>query len=197
MRRPRQDAGTPSKEADQPGSSRAEPTGMGGPHGQETAQDPRGLPSLPRRHPRQPCHHRGIDHRRATYSETGPCGSEEGRAEKGSHNREYLAARPILLPRKRARPVREGVVGKGAPTQSHLAGDLLHRTAGSGSGPGKRAGRKTGTAPRTDFTTPTARTDHSISTRPQAALPRPPARPSARYDETGSAASYTSIVQVA
>ena len=30
------------------------------------------------------------------------------------------------------------------------------RTAGSGSGPGKRAGRKTGTAPRTDFTTPPA-----------------------------------------
>ena len=29
------------------------------------------------------------------------------------------------------------------------------RTAGSGSGPGKRAGRKTGTAPRTDFTTRT------------------------------------------
>jgi hypothetical protein len=27
------------------------------------------------------------------------------------------------------------------------------RTAGSGSGPGKRAGRKTGTAPQTDFTT--------------------------------------------
>ena len=31
-----------------------------------------------------------------------------------------------------------------------------------------------------------------ISTRPQAALPRPPARPSGRCDETGSAASYTS-----
>src|SRR5215208_5384165 len=31
------------------------------------------------------------------------------------------------------------------------------RTAGSGSGPGKRAGRKTGTAPRTDFTTVTGR----------------------------------------
>ena len=57
------------------------------------------------------------------------------------------------MPRKRARPVREGVVGKGAPPRSHLAGDLLHRTAGSGSGSGKRAGRKTGTAPRTDFTT--------------------------------------------
>src|SRR5215208_83432 len=36
------------------------------------------------------------------------------------------------MPRKRARPVREGVVGKGAPTQSHLAGDLLHITSGSG-----------------------------------------------------------------
>ena len=31
----------------------------------------------------------------------------------------------------------------------------------------KRAGRKTGTAPRTDLTTPTAHTDRSISTRPQ------------------------------
>jgi len=34
------------------------------------------------------------------------------------------------------------------------------RTAGSGSGPGKRAGRKTGTAPRTDFTTPRGRIGH-------------------------------------
>ena len=33
------------------------------------------------------------------------------------------------------------------------------RTAGSGSGPGKRAGRKTGTAPRTDFTTQGDRTE--------------------------------------
>ena len=42
-------------------------------------------------------------------------------------------------------------------------------------------------------TTRTARPGHSISTRPQAALPRPPARPSDRYDETASAAWYTSI----
>ena len=41
-------------------------------------------------------------------------------------------------------------------------------------------------------TTPTARTDRSISTRPQAALPHAPERPSGRCDETGSAASYTS-----
>ena len=67
------------------------------------------------------------------------------------------------------------------------------RTAGSGSGPGKRAGRKTGTAPRTDFTTRTARTDHSISTRPPAVLPSPPARSSDHCDETASAVSYTSI----
>jgi hypothetical protein len=46
---------------------------------------------------RERCHDRGVDHRRATYSETGPCGSEEGRAEKGSRHREYLAVRPILL----------------------------------------------------------------------------------------------------
>ena len=48
-------------------------------------------------------------------------------------------------------------------------------------------------APRGAATTPTARTDHSISTRPQAALPRRPRRPSNRYDETGSAAFSTSI----
>ena len=47
------------------------------------------------------------------------------------------------------------------------------RTAGSGSGPGKRAGRKTGTAPRTDFTTRTVRTDRYISLRLQGSLPRP------------------------
>jgi AI2M/AI1M-like, HNH endonuclease len=33
---------------------------------------------------------------------------------------------------KRARPVREEVVGKGTPNQSHLADDLLHRTSGVG-----------------------------------------------------------------
>ena len=65
------------------------------------------------------------------------------------------------------------------------------RTAGSGSGPGKRAGRKTGTAPRTDFTTGTDLTDHCINVRPRAALPHTPVRLSGRYDETGSAASYT------
>ena len=37
------------------------------------------------------------------------------------------------MPRKRARPVREGVVGKGAQ-HSHLAGDLLHRPLGSKEG---------------------------------------------------------------
>ena len=42
-------------------------------------------------------------------------------------------------------------------------------------------------------TTRTARTDRSISTRPQAALPRPPERPSGRCDETGSVAFYTSM----
>ena len=56
------------------------------------------------------------------------------------------------MPRKRARPVREGVVGKGAPTQSHLAGDLLHGTTGSASGPGKRIGSNPDTAPRADST---------------------------------------------
>ena len=44
---------------------------------------------------------------------------------------------------------------------------------------------------RRSTTTPTARTDHCISARPRAALPHVPARPSGRYDETGSAASST------
>ena len=42
-------------------------------------------------------------------------------------------------------------------------------------------------------TTLTALTGHSDSSRPPAALPRPPQRPSGRCDETGSAVSYTSI----
>jgi hypothetical protein len=41
-------------------------------------------------------------------------------------------------------------------------------------------------------TTPTAHTDRLISTRPPAALPRPPARSSVPYDATGSAALFTS-----
>ena len=160
VRRPGQGAGTPSPQAGQPGSSRADPTGMGGPHGQETAQDPRGLPSLPRRHPRQPCHHRGIDHRRATCSETGPCGSEEGRAEKGSHNREYLAARPILLLGKRARPVREGVVGSGPaplaprPTAYLVSRQLRQRRPGVAAQPGTHSGRRPTTS--SPATTPKA-----------------------------------------
>ena len=48
-------------------------------------------------------------------------------------------------------------------------------------------------APRGAATTPTGHTDRSTSTRPQAPLPHPPGRPSDRYDETGSAASSTSI----
>jgi transposase InsO family protein len=41
-------------------------------------------------------------------------------------------------------------------------------------------------------TTPTAPTDHYISTRQQAALPHAPVQPSECCDETGSVASYTS-----
>ena len=40
------------------------------------------------------------------------------------------------------------------------------RTAGSGSGSGKRAGRKTGTAPRTDFTTATGHIAPSAKPHP-------------------------------
>ena len=42
-------------------------------------------------------------------------------------------------------------------------------------------------------TTRTARTDHSISTHPQAALPSPAARPSDHCDETASADSSIRI----
>src|SRR5450755_3478675 len=45
--------------------------------------------------PPRPWQHRGVGHRRATYSETGPVWFGGGPAEKGSRNREYLAARPI------------------------------------------------------------------------------------------------------
>ncbi len=49
------------------------------------------------------------------------------------------------------------------------------RTAGSGSGPGKRAGRKTGTAPRTDFTTCSGRIEPSSCAppRPESPVPEP------------------------
>ena len=40
------------------------------------------------------------------------------------------------------------------------------RTTGLGSGSGKRAGRKTGTAPRTDFTTHSGRIEPSSYARP-------------------------------
>jgi hypothetical protein len=43
-------------------------------------------------------HERGIGHWRATYSETGPRGSEEGRTEKEFPQGNHLAVRPILSP---------------------------------------------------------------------------------------------------
>lgn len=68
---------------------------MGGRHGQEAAQDPRGLPPLPRPHPpRAARRYRGIGHWRATCAERCPRGSAEGRAEKDLPSR-HLAARPI------------------------------------------------------------------------------------------------------
>ena len=42
-------------------------------------------------------------------------------------------------------------------------------------------------------TTPTARTDRSISDHPPAALPRPAKRPFVRCDATASVAFYTSM----
>jgi hypothetical protein len=59
----------------------------------------------------------------------------------------------------------------GAPWDLRRARCGESRPAGSGSGPRKRTGRKTGTAPRTDFTTVTGRTalDQAAPSRP---LPR-------------------------
>ena len=66
-----------------------------------------------------------------------------------------------------------------------------HRTAVSGSGSMKRAGRETGTAPLTDFTTPTEPADRSINARPQATQPRSRAR-SSTAGQVGSALPCTS-----
>ena len=41
-------------------NTRTKPARVGGPHGQDAAEDPRGLPALPRGHSRNPCHARVI-----------------------------------------------------------------------------------------------------------------------------------------
>jgi len=67
---------------------------VGGRHGQEAAQDPGGLPPLPRPHPpRAARRHRGVDHWRATCIKRCPRGSAGGRAEKDLPS-SHLAARP-------------------------------------------------------------------------------------------------------
>jgi hypothetical protein len=58
----------------------------------------------------------------------------------------------VFLAGKRARPVREGAVGKG-PEPRHLAGGLLHGTASSASGLEKRTASNPDTAPQADSTT--------------------------------------------
>lgn len=63
--------------------TRTGPAHVGDTRGQETAQDPRGLPPLSRGHPpRAANRERGVDHWRASYIERCPRGSAEGRAEK-------------------------------------------------------------------------------------------------------------------
>ena len=69
---------------------------MGAGHGEDPPQVPRGLRRLPRPHPRAPRHTaHAVDHRKAGYPETGPSGSEGGRAEKDQ---------PTLAPRRPADP---------------------------------------------------------------------------------------------
>jgi AI2M/AI1M-like, HNH endonuclease/Type II intron maturase len=66
----------------------------------------------------------------------------------GNHDEHWRAE----MPGKRASPVRREAVRKG-PFR-HLAGGPPHRTAGSASGPGKRAGSNASTAPRADSPSP-------------------------------------------
>jgi len=69
---------------------------VGGRHGEDAAQDPRGLPPLPRRHPpRAASRSRGIGHWRATCIERCLRGSAEGCAEKDQRTSWHLAAQPI------------------------------------------------------------------------------------------------------
>src|SRR6266498_3080809 len=89
-----QGARAPGPQPRQPRRTRNRPARVGGRHGQEAAQDPGGLPPLPRRHPsRAARRHRGVDHWRATCIERCPRGSAGGRAEKELPSR-HLAARP-------------------------------------------------------------------------------------------------------
>src|SRR5262249_32672615 len=94
MRATRPGGHPPDPQTRQPRKTRTGTTGLGGRHGQEKAQDPRGLPPLPRHHP-QPAHRRqhGVDHWRATYIERCPRGSAGGCTEKDPHNG-HLAAQP-------------------------------------------------------------------------------------------------------
>jgi hypothetical protein len=68
---------------------------VGGCHGQETTQDPRGLHTLPRHHPQGTTYREhGISHWRATCWETSPRGSAGGCAEKDPPPGRHLAAQP-------------------------------------------------------------------------------------------------------
>ena len=114
MRAARHGGCPPGRHARPARDTRTRPARVGGPHGQETAQDPRGLPSLPRRHPRNPCHGRGVI-------------AGEPSALKGARwvRREAARKRPDFTtcepgPRRAAHPVHEKV----DTTQIYLHADL-------------------------------------------------------------------------
>src|SRR6185503_19929600 len=81
-----------------------------------------------------------------------------------SHNRVLLNPTTVGTSRYRRRSHPGPLAGRRITHHGASTWDLWRarcgesRPAGSGSGPRKRTGRKTGTAPRTDFTTITART---------------------------------------
>ena len=95
VRRSGQGRCAPSPPTRQPGRTRTRPARVGGPHDQETAQDPRGLPPLPRDHPPQAAHRQhGVDHGEPRHRKmsAGFGGRSRG---KGPVCDGHLAARPI------------------------------------------------------------------------------------------------------
>ena len=99
VRRTGQGAGPPGPQARQP---RADP-GQANPRGRRSwrpsdARPSWSAPPATTSSTPHPVTERGIDHWRATCSETGPRGSEEGRTEKELPSGSHLAVRPILFP---------------------------------------------------------------------------------------------------
>ena len=114
MRTTRQGARAPGPDLASLGQARPGTARLGGTHGQETTQDPRGLSPLPRGHPpRVPRRRHGVDHWRATCTERvpawfggGPRGT--GPVSQVPHRVAYPVESGMVLP-PGGRPHRPGV----------------------------------------------------------------------------------------